>query len=154
MITPRILFTAVGLLIAGIYASSLALAADQARPCYRGYAAADVAAKLQGKVAELEKRFGVGDAPEKITPPTFKEVPRPFSIDLRRGRSRLSIAVFAVIDPQGKTLECVILDASDEVVAKEAGAIMCAAKYAPARMGKKAVQSAAIFEIEGAGIPK
>lgn len=120
---------------------------------YRSYSLADIRPSLQAKVEDLEKRYGVVAAPEGLTPPTYTERPRPFSFELRRAKGEVWIAVFAIIDATGEPVSCVVLDASDSDVAKEAGPIMCAGHYRPARLAGKPVASAAVFASEGSYTP-
>jgi hypothetical protein len=153
MRTIRNLSTAIILLFAASCVSTPQPSAG--RPVfYRAYTPTDVDQLLRSKVADIEKRVGIAIPPQSITSPTYDVVPRPFSIELRRGREQLSITVLALVDASGRTVDCFVLDASDAVVARESGAIMRAAQYQPARLGGKAVASAQIFSIDGAGIPK
>lgn len=121
---------------------------------YRAYTPTDINQSLRSKVTDIEKRFAIAASPQEITSPAYEVVPRPFSLELRRGREQLSITVLALIDASGRTVDCFVLDASDVVVAREGGSVMRAAQYKPARLGSTPVASAQIFSIDGAGVPK
>ncbi|MEY2879527.1 MAG: hypothetical protein RLZZ15_1907 [Verrucomicrobiota bacterium] len=108
------------------------------------------------KLAELEKSSQLATAPGPITEPVWTEVPRPFSIELRRGREKtgLSITMLVLVDAKGKTLKGFVVDATDDVVAKQAEPIILKARYVPGKMAGNPVACATLVQIDGAGVPR
>ncbi len=125
----------------------------QAPRFFRAYALSDLSPQIQVKAMDAERRLGVVVAPASITPPQYREKPRPFSFEIRRAKKKVWITVFALIDEHGDTVSCEVLDATDDQVAREAGPIMCAAKYRPAMIGAKPVPSACTFTSTGGYVP-
>jgi hypothetical protein len=121
-------------------------------PVYRLYSDA-VAKPYSTSVSRLEQQYHVLSAPGSLTGPTWVEYPKPFDLDLRRGRTNLKLVAFVVTDAAGKLVQLYVIGASDMTVAKVAGEKLSHAKWHPARLGNVAVGSAGIWEFDGAGIP-
>jgi len=132
-------------------AGSVSAADSVAVPVYRVYSDA-VAKPYATSVATLEKQFHVLPAPGPLTGPTWVEYPKPFDLDLRRGRTNLKLVAFVITDATGKLVQLYAIGASDMTVARVAGVKLSHAKWHPARLGNIAVGSAAIWEFDGAGI--